>query len=150
VDPQPFVILYNREQYRVGVDLNMIYIVVGIGGVVGALLRYYADHFIHTLWPSTFPFGTLLVNFLGCFALGWFLRQTSNKGNISPYIVKGIGTGLIGSFTTFSAFSVETVELLRNGLWLSGISYVLLSLWGGLGLAWLGTSLALKKGGRSE
>ena len=123
----------------------MIYLIVGIGGVVGALLRYYADHLIHMLWPSTFPIGTLFVNIAGCFALGWLLQRASNKGKISSYVVKGAGTGLIGSFTTFSAFSVETVQFLRNGLWLSGILYVLLSLWGGLALAWLGTSLARRK-----
>nr|WP_313779642.1 CrcB family protein [Paenibacillus larvae] len=65
----------------------------------------------------------------------------------SPRLQLAINTGFIGSFTTFSTFSVETVELFRGGEIGMAIAYVLLSLWGGLGLAWAGFALAKRKEG---
>lgn len=126
----------------------MIYFVVGIAGAVGSLLRHSIGVWVHSYGFLSFPLGTLFTNLIGCFALGWFTQWMSDRGNVSPVIRVGIGTGLIGSFTTFSTFSVETVQLLRQGAWLSGAGYVLLSLWGGLLLAWLGMTAASRIGAR--
>jgi CrcB protein len=116
----------------------MIYLVVGLAGIIGTLLRYYMGMVVDFWWLGYFPLGTLLVNLIGCFALGWFTTRISKIEAIHPYILTALGTGLMGSFTTFSTFSVETVVLLQSSRWVTALLYVLLSLWGGLLMGWLG------------
>lgn len=120
----------------------MVYAVIGLAGMVGALLRYYLGLSVHWNWDMIFPLGTLITNYIGSFALGWFTTWVSTSALGHPLIRAGIGTGLIGSFTTFSTFSVETMKLLQAGYWATALAYVLLSVWGGLTLAWLGYRLA--------
>lgn len=110
----------------------MVYVVVGISGVVGALLRYFLGLSMGMIWHYSFPFATFITNVIGCFVLGWITTYLSRTNLIPPALVTGLGTGLIGSFTTFSTFSVETVKLVFAGQWGMAILYVLLSLWGGL------------------
>jgi CrcB protein len=121
----------------------MIYIMVGLGGVIGALLRYYLGLVIFTWWMSPFPLPTLIANLTGSFVLGWLTRRASDW-KIHPYLFTGLGTGLIGSFTTFSSLSAETVALLNGNMSGMAIVYVLLSLFGGLLMSWFG----LKGGNR--
>jgi CrcB protein len=119
------------------------YWLVGIAGVIGTLLRYWLGMGVQQSVPhSAFPTGTLAVNLAGCFVLGWFSQWALNGGRVSPRIRTSISTGLIGSFTTFSTFSAETVQLFRQGLWGSGLGYAGLSLIGGLCLVWLGMAAA--------
>lgn len=115
-------------------------IAVGIGGFLGAILRYKMGTWIPA-WGG-FPIGTLTINMLGCFFLAWFLTITSKQLNINPNLRLGIGTGFTGAFTTFSTFSVETVNLIANHQWSLAIIYVLLSVFGGIILAVLGAKLA--------
>ncbi|WP_019119246.1 fluoride efflux transporter CrcB [Brevibacillus massiliensis] len=122
----------------------MAYLVIGLAGSIGALLRYYAGLWSHEWWASPFPLGTLITNYLGCFVLAWFSTWVVARP-VPEWLRLGITTGLIGSFTTFSTFSVETVQLLHAGLFLLALIYVLTSLWGGLLLAWLGYRLAAAK-----
>lgn len=122
--------------------------IVGVAGIFGASLRYGLGTWVRQLLPqSVFPFGTLAVNLIGCFVLGWFSAWSRNR-RLSPRFQTAASTGLIGSFTTYSAFSVETVELFRQGLWESGTAYVAASMLGGLCLVWLGASIA--SGGRKD
>lgn len=122
-----------------------MYWIIGIAGIIGALLRY----FIGALFPANnlwgFPLETLLVNYIGSFFISWFSIWSTNGKSISKPIQMGISSGLIGSFTTFSTFSVEVVEMFHNGSWFLALVYVLLSLWGGLALAELGYRLAVRK-----
>jgi CrcB protein len=106
--------------------------------MVGALLRYSLGLLVHGWWVGAFPLGTLLINFVGSFALGWLTAWVNRVGNVPAWVKPGIGTGLIGSFTTFSTFSVETVNLMQQQLWGDAALYVGLSLMGGLFLAWAG------------
>jgi fluoride exporter len=115
-----------------------------IGGFLGAISRYCLGVWIHT--NNGFPLGTLLINLIGCFLLGWFLTFASQSTKINPYNTLLIGTGFIGSFTTFSTFSVETITLLQQGLFMLGLLYVLASIILGLLLSYLGHILALKEG----
>ena len=115
----------------------MVYMAVGLAGVVGALLRYYIGLAVQAGWDVPFPLGTLVVNGIGCFAVGWMTTAPYAR-RIPEMVRQSIGTGLIGSFTTFSAFSVETVELVQAQRWGAAIGYMLDSLWGGLLLAWIG------------
>ena len=89
--------------------------------------------------------GTLFINLIGCFFLGWFLTFVSQKKKIRPELTLLIGTGFVGSFTTFSTFSVETLNLLQQGLMFQGLLYVLTTTILGLGLTYLGRKLALSK-----
>jgi fluoride exporter len=117
---------------------------VMFGGFIGAIVRYSMGEWIHT--NNGFPLGTLLINLLGCFLLGWFLTFITIRKKIRTEYTLFIGTGLIGSFTTFSTFSVETIRLLQNGFLLNGALYILTSILFGLLLAYLGVKLAITNG----
>lgn len=114
-----------------------------LGGFVGAICRFALGEWVHI--NNGFPLGTFLINLIGCFCLGWFFTLVSQKGQIRPEFTLLIGTGFIGSFTTFSTFSVETLNLFQKGLMFMGILYVLASTVLGLVLAFLGHKLALLK-----
>lgn len=115
-----------------------------LGGFIGALARYSIGEWIHT--SNGFPLGTLLINLLGCFFLGWFLTFITIRKKIRSEYTLFIGTGLIGSFTTFSTFSFETIRLLQNGFLLNGALYILTSILFGLLLAYLGVKLVITSG----
>lgn len=125
----------------------MIYITIGLFGMIGALLRYYLGVTIQMGWIYSFPLGTLIINCLGAFILGWFTFFVSQL-KCPEWFRLGFGVGLIGSFTTFSTFSVETFTLLNEGKILNAILYVFLSLLGGLLFSFLGyrMSIYMRKG----
>lgn len=116
----------------------MLYIAVGIAGMAGALLRYYLSIAIGADGGASFPAATLIINLIGCFVLSWFTFGVGTLNKLPAWFRVGFSTGLIGSFTTFSTFSVETVQLARQSLWGTAAAYVLLSVWGGLVMAWAG------------
>lgn len=130
---------------------TMNYLLIGAGGVAGSLLRYGLGLLTHTWYSGGFPLGTLLANLIGCFVLGWFTNSIVKLKVFHPHILAGLGTGLVGSFTTFSTFSVETVLLMKDGMFALAFLYVFLSLFGGLFLAWYGYSLgrSFKRKGES-
>jgi CrcB protein len=119
----------------------VVYVVVGLAGIVGALLRYYLGLFVSGWWNGLFPLATWLANMIGCFALGWMATYLPRLSRLPSYVATALGTGLVGSFTTFSTFSVETVQLLRASHWGMALFYVFLSLSGGLAMSWLGYRL---------
>lgn len=110
-------------------------VVVGIGllGGVGAIARFALDGAVSEIMGRDFPFGTLLVNLVGAFALGvvFGLSVGSNTYRL-------IGTGLIGAFTTFSTWTFESHRLGEDGQLGAGIINLLGSLALGLALAWAG------------
>lgn len=110
----------------------MTYITVGIGGVVGTLLRYGLGLFMKDTYPGIFPLATLLANVIGSFLLTFLTMHVFRLGRLNPRWAAALGTGLIGSFTTFSTFSVETVHLLQAGKAGTAALYVVGSLAGGL------------------
>jgi len=112
---------------------------VGIGGFFGSTLRYTIGEWIHS--PNGFPLGTMIINLLGCLILAWFFTITSKKWQINPTIKVGIGTGFVGAFTTFSTFSVETLNLINHHQIGFAILYVLVSVFGGIGFAFAGAKL---------
>lgn len=123
----------------------MIYIYVGIAGVLGALCRYAIGLAVHHLAAaSLLPVATLLCNYSGSFALGWLSSGGAARMRLSDAGRIAVASGFVGSYTTFSSFGAETVHLLQTGKIGIAVSYVMLSLWGGLLLAWLG----VKVGGR--
>lgn len=122
---------------------RVLYIYVGFAGIIGALLRYFIGVYFNQWWLYDFPMATFLTNMAGSFILGWFTTFLPRLKFIHPYMVTALGTGLVGSFTTFSTFSVETVHLITESKWGTAILYVLLSLWGGLLSSWLGYRLGM-------
>lgn len=117
----------------------MIYLYIAIGGASGACMRFFLSQLVFQWFGKGFPFGTLLVNVVGSFSLG-FLYSLIEHGQMEATLWRAtIGIGFLGAFTTFSTFSVDTLYLLQQGLWLKGILNVLLNTLGCLLAAWLGT-----------
>ena len=106
---------------------------------MGALARHGATTAMAAAFGPRFPLGTLAVNVAGSFAMGWLFALFAGRVDISPELRLLVTTGLLGAFTTFSAFSMETLVLLQAGRWLAGAANVVLSVALCLGAAWLGT-----------
>ncbi len=106
-------------------------LLVGTGSFVGGSLRYLLSQFVQGKSSTAFPFGTLTVNLTGCLLIG-FLFGLSERINIPQEWRLFIATGILGGFTTFSAFSNETVSLLRDGQFWTASVYVLSSVMLGL------------------
>lgn len=106
--------------------------VVGCGGFLGAVCRYLLSQWISVLHKGTFPLATLLVNVLGCFLIGFLTALLSGffpgRKNLSLFLT----TGLLGGFTTFSTFGLETVSLMQDGNWMLAFVNVAVSLAFGL------------------
>lgn len=91
-------------------------IFVGLGGFVGALSRYFLSGWLQQASRSVhFPYGTLGVNLLGCFFIGGLATLVETKGVLSPEMRCLILIGFLGSFTTFSTFGLETMNMFRDG-----------------------------------
>ncbi|MEE8572312.1 MAG: fluoride efflux transporter CrcB [Gemmatimonadota bacterium] len=96
---------------------------VALGGALGALARYGISGWVYERMGETFPWGTVVVNVLGCLALGAVVRWLQVSA-VSPEVRPFLTIGLLGAFTTFSTFSYETVALLQEGQWLRAGLYV--------------------------
>lgn len=121
---------------------------VMLGGFFGAITRYKIGDWIQA--GNGFPIGTLLINLIGCFSLGWFLTFITIRKKIKPELALLIGTGFIGSFTTFSTFSLETILLFQNEQAVYAVLYILISIIFGLLMTYLGLKVAVTNGGKGE
>jgi len=101
-------------------------------GALGTLARYGMQGVVQQRTGSEFPSGTLAVNIVGCFLLGGIAEFALLHLSIPPEWRIGITVGFFGAFTTFSTFSWETVQLLRDGEWMRATTYVIASVAGGL------------------
>ena len=117
-----------------------IILAIGTGSFIGGILRYLLSQFIQTKFVSTFPFGTLGVNIIGCFLIG-LVFGLADRGNLTQEWRLFLATGLIGGFTTFSAFSIETVGLLRDGQLWYATAYIVASVIIGLLATFIGISI---------
>lgn len=123
----------------------LTYLAIGLGGAVGACLRYACNEVALNVFGKSFPFGTLLVNILGSFVLG-LLYALLSTGTLSATPWRAlVAIGLIGAFTTFSTFSLDTVLLLQQGAVLKALLNVFLNVLLCLTLAWLGLKLGSMK-----
>ncbi len=119
------------------------YLFVGTGGFIGAVLRYWVSGFIQQLSSSTlFPFGTLIINFLGCLVIGFLSELAEEHGVFTGEARALVFVGVLGGFTTFSTFSNETMNLLRDGQNYLAFGNVAGHFILGLGGVWLGRTLA--------
>jgi len=92
----------------------MSFLIVALGSALGGVLRYWLSNVVYNFLPATFPFGTMLVNFAGSFIIGATIFGLSDRGLISQDLRLFLTVGFCGGFTTFSTFSLETFNLLRN------------------------------------
>lgn len=122
----------------------MVYVMVGLGGAIGAMARHGLNHVVHQRFlTSTFPAGIFLVNILGSLVIG-VLAGAMTAGRVHlPYQARTfLIVGLLGGFTTFSSFSLDTLALVREGHHLQALWNVVGQV--GLSLAgvWIGFRLA--------
>lgn len=120
----------------------MFYIGLVLAGGFGALLRYLIGRITINLGWAALPFGTLIANLLGCFLIGYFSSVLVQKWSASQDIQTIVMTGFLGGFTTFSAFSLETINMLEQGASAKAVVYVFLQLSLCLSMCFLGLFLA--------
>lgn len=113
-------------------------ILVAVGGAIGALSRYgLAALVVRQFNPVNFPWGTFVVNLLGCTLAGLFLICAEQFKSVDEQARLFLVTGILGGFTTFSAFGIETLGLIRRGEWLIAVGYTTSSVVLGVLLMWL-------------
>lgn len=119
---------------------------VGIGGFIGAVLRYLVSSWAQrSFGQSGFPIGTLVVNLIGCLIIGFLGGLNETREIFSPQMKLLIFLGFLGSFTTFSTFGYETLALLRDGQFPAAILSAVLHLIIGLLAVWAGYTLSTLK-----
>ncbi len=115
-------------------------LIIGTGGFIGSIFRYLVSRSVQEKFTTAFPLGTLSVNILGCFLIGVVLSW-SERGGFNADWRMFLATGLCGGFTTFSAFSNETLALMRDGQWMYAGAYIAISIITGLAATFTGYSL---------
>ena len=116
---------------------------IGIGGFIGAVLRYLLGSAVQEFWGrgSQFPLGTMVVNVVGCLVIGFLSLVAEQKGILSGQDGMFIFVGLLGAFTTFSTFSKDSFALWSSGSDLQALLNIGLHIVLGLGAVWLGRFL---------
>lgn len=117
-------------------------ILLGAAGALGALSRYALGEAVQRWTGNSFPYGTLVINVLGCLIIGYFMQFALTTDIISPDMRLLVTIGFLGAFTTFSTFSYETAKLLEGGQHTSVILNIATNVGLGLVAIWLGTLLA--------
>ena len=116
--------------------------IVGLGSACGGISRYLVEGWVHQWSGSYFPYGTLVVNIVGSFLIGFLGTLFEGRFLVTPHQRLFLMIGVLGGFTTFSAFSFETWELFKDGELLNAAFNVSLSLVGCLGGVFLGVVVA--------
>lgn len=124
--------------------LPLVYVWVAIGGAIGSLFRYMLSNAVARFAGEAMPWGTLLVNVLGSFVIGWFAMATASGGRVAatPEFRTFVMVGVCGGFTTFSSFSLQTLALFEDGEPLRASANILLSVALCLASVWLGAGVA--------
>jgi CrcB protein len=118
------------------------FIYIGLAGASGTLLRYWLTESIAKRFGEAFPTGTLVVNLIGCFLAGSLVYMMVDRELVSPMVRTVVLVGLLGGFTTFSAFGLQTFTLMRGGAVGLALLNIGLSNIGGLMMVWVGYSVA--------
>jgi fluoride exporter len=121
------------------------YLVIGLGGALGSMLRFGVGQWIdNSIQKTLFPWGTIVVNITGCFIIGFIATVSSTDGRwMLPTLARSFITiGILGGYTTFSSFSLQTLNLALDHQWGGAAANVLLSIVLCLVGVWLGATLA--------
>lgn len=121
--------------------LSVLY--VALGGALGSISRYLLGAWTLTLGKNIdFPYGTLAVNLIGCFVIGFLSQLMETRSSFTAETRAFIFIGLLGGFTTFSAFGNDTINLLREGRMFHALANVAANVIVGLALIWFGRTAA--------
>lgn len=119
----------------------VVYLFVAVGGAIGACLRYFLMNHTHVLLGKDFPYGTLLVNVVGSFIIGalyaWVNQQMDMQEHVRAFLVVGI----LGSLTTFSTFSLDTITLVQTAQWFKAGVNIMLNVACCLCVTWIALQL---------
>jgi CrcB protein len=119
------------------------FLIVAIGGAFGSAFRYLFGTWVQVLTRSIgFPYGTLAVNLLGCFVIGFLSQLAEARGAFTSEARLFVFIGILGGFTTFSSFANDSVNLMREGDLLNALANVGANVILGLILVWLGRTVA--------
>ncbi len=127
-----------------GQPMISTYLWVAVGGALGSMARFWLAAAVAEIMGPQFPWGTILINILGSFVIGFFATFTGPGGRIiASFDVRAfVMVGICGGFTTFSAFSLQTLDLARESRWLQAGGNVMISVVMCLLAVWLGHALA--------
>jgi len=114
---------------------------IAAGGAAGSLLRFWMSNWVHSFAERSFPYGTLVVNVLGCLLMGFLFVLFIDRLSDNPVLRAGILIGVLGGFTTFSSFSIETFNLIEQGAWVKAAANMSGSLVLCVGATWIGVIL---------
>lgn len=114
---------------------------IAAGGAVGSLLRFWMSTWVHSFADRSFPYGTLAVNVLGSLLMGFLFVLFIDRLSDNPVLRAGILIGVLGGFTTFSSFSIETFNLIEQGAWVRAVANMSGSLVLCVGATWIGVIL---------
>ena len=118
-------------------------LLVGFGGFIGSVLRYLASGYVQQSTKSiNFPFGTLAVNVIGCFIIGFLAQLAEDRGVFTSQSRLFVFTGFLGGFTTFSSFGNETLNLARDSQMMNAFANVGANVIVGLFAVWLGRTVS--------
>ena len=117
-------------------------ILVAVGGAIGAALRHLVNLASLRLFGPNFPWGTMAINIAGSFAMGVFIELLARRFNASSELRLFVATGILGGFTTFSAFSLDFASLWERGEALPAFGYAAASVVGAIAAIFLGMWLA--------
>ncbi len=117
-----------------------MHIILGIaaGGAVGAVLRYLVMSWVGRVWGHDFPLATVVVNVVGCFVLGVLVEMMALRWSLGEASRAFLVVGVMGGFTTFSAFSLDVILLVERGQMIAALGYIMASVVLAVGGFWLG------------
>ncbi|HXF11361.1 MAG TPA: fluoride efflux transporter CrcB [Desulfuromonadaceae bacterium] len=127
--------------------MNIAYLWVAMGGAIGSVSRFWLNGIISSRLGETFPWGTVIINITGSFLIGFFAAITSSEGRLDSesrlLVTRLLMIGVCGGYTTFSSFSLQTLNLLRDREWLYAGGNVILSVVLCMIGVWLGYVLGM-------
>src|SRR5271156_5811514 len=118
------------------------YLMVGLGGFLGAIARFWLGGYIGERMGTRFPYGTFVINISGSFVIGFIMTLLTENAHWSPNWRYLVPVGFIGAYTTFSTFEYETLRSVQEGQWIVAMLNVVLSVILGFAGVWLGVAPA--------
>jgi CrcB protein len=110
----------------------LAFLVISLGGILGANARYVITLYVAERLGTAFPYGTLLINVTGSLVIGFFLTLISERFSVDPLWRLFFATGFLGAYTTFSSYTYEAAQLMRDGFYALAVLYLFGSVLAGM------------------